>query len=175
LASNEFEGRYVGSKGNEKAGQYISKVFKDIGLKPLLGKNYYVEYSQLVYKYYGEIYKNDTGTNKTLNNVVGVIKGKDSKKAVVVSAHFDHLGYVNGKLIRGALDNASGVSALIKIANGLQAKSKEKPFDEDIIFCAFNGEEEGLAGSRAFVEQITSKKLYDNIYNINIDSIGAKA
>ncbi len=52
----------------------------------------------------------------------------------MVSAHFDHLGYVNGKLIRGALDNASGVSALIKIANGLQAKSKEKPFDEDISF-----------------------------------------
>ncbi|ANP69866.1 aminopeptidase [Clostridium tyrobutyricum] len=175
LASNEFEGRYVGSKGNEKAGQYISKVFTDIGLKPLLGKNYYVEYSQLVYKHYGEIYKNDTGTNKMLNNVVGVIKGKDSKKAVVVSAHFDHLGYVNGKLIRGALDNASGVSALIKIANGLQAKSKEKPFDEDIIFCAFNGEEEGLAGSHAFVEQLRSKKLYDSIYNINIDSIGAKA
>ncbi|MCI1996118.1 MAG: M20/M25/M40 family metallo-hydrolase [Clostridium luticellarii] len=176
LASNEFEGRYVGSKGNEKAGQYISGIFKDIGLKPLLGENYYVGYTQPVYKHSGMISADEpiNGTVKKLNNVVGVIKGKDSKKAVIVSAHFDHLGYVEGKLIRGALDNASGVSALIKIANGLQEKAKQKPFDGDIIFCAFNGEEEGLSGSRAFVEQITSKKLYDSIYNINIDSIGAK-
>ncbi|PRR82495.1 Aminopeptidase YwaD precursor [Clostridium luticellarii] len=176
LASNEFEGRYVGSKGNEKAGQYISGIFKDIGLKPLLGENYYVEYTQSVYKHFGMLSAGEAKEDvvKKLDNVVGVIKGKDSKKAVIVSAHFDHIGYQDGKIIRGALDNASGVSALIKIANGLQEKAKQKPFDEDIIFCAFNGEEEGSAGSRAFVKQITSKKLYDSIYNINIDSIGAK-
>lgn len=178
LSSNDFEGRFVGSKGNEKAGQYISKIFKDIGLEPLLGDNYYDSYSQEISKQYGKVesfesYKENTKVS-TVNNVVGVIKGKDSKKAVVVSAHFDHLGYVDGKIIRGALDNASGVSALIKIANTLQQKSKGKPFEEDIVFCAFNGEEEGLAGSRAFVEDIKSKKLYDSIYNINIDSIGAK-
>ncbi|MFL0197895.1 M28 family peptidase [Clostridium sp. WILCCON 0269] len=169
LTSNEFEGRFVGSKGNEKAGQYISKIFKDIGLKPLFGDNYYDGYSQLVYNNY------DTGTNKILNNVVGVIKGRESKNAVIVSAHFDHIGYQDGKIIRGALDNASGVSALIKIANTLQEKSKEKSFDEDIIFCAFNGEEEGLVGSRAFVNEIKSKSIYNSLYNINIDSIGAKA
>ncbi|UZQ49188.1 M28 family peptidase [Clostridium kluyveri] len=71
------------------------------------------------------------------------------------------------------MDNASR-SSLIKIANGLQEKAKEKPFYEDIIFCAFNGEEEGTAGSCAFVKQITSKSLYNSIYNINIDSIGSK-
>lgn len=57
------------------------------------------------------------------------------------------------------MDNDSGVSALIKIANGLQEKAKQKPFDEDIIFCAFNGEEEATAGSHAFVEQITSQYI----------------
>lgn len=174
LASNEFQGRFVGSKGNEKAEQYISKIFKDIGLKTLFGDNYYNKYSQLVYNNYGLVSANDTGTNKILNNVVGVIKGRKSKNAVIVSAHFDHIGYQDGKIIRGALDNASGVSALIKIANTLQKRSKEKSFDEDIIFCAFNGEEEGTAGSCAFVKQITSKSLYNSIYNINIDSIGSK-
>ncbi|UZQ49601.1 M28 family peptidase [Clostridium kluyveri] len=180
LASNEFEGRFVGSKGNEKAGQYISKIFKDMELRPLFGGTYYDGYSQEISKQYGdgqfesfEAYKENTRVS-TVNNVVGVIKSKDSKKAVIVSAHFDHLGDVDGKIIRGALDNASGVSALIKIANTLQEKSKEKSFDEDIIFCAFNGEEEALAGSRTFVDEIKSKKLYDSIYNINIDSIGAK-
>ncbi|GAE02660.1 peptidase M28 [Clostridium botulinum B str. Osaka05] len=77
----------------------------------------------------------------TINNVVGIIKGKDSKKAVVISAHPDHIGYQDGKIIRGGLDNTSDMSALIKIDNNL----KEKPFDMDIVICAFNGEEEGLA------------------------------
>jgi Zn-dependent M28 family amino/carboxypeptidase len=108
-----------------------------------------------------------------VNNVVGIIKGKDITKAVVISAHFDHLGYVNGELIRGALDNASGVSALLEIAHILKEKSKEKPFDTNIIFCVFNGEESGLKGSEAFVDAITSTAYY-NLYNINIDCVGAK-
>lgn len=173
LCSDEFEGRLTGSKGNKKAEEYVSSIFKDIGLSPLFDDSYYHKYSQDILKIYGE--SNEGDKVGTVNNVVGVIKGKDSKKAVVISAHFDHEGYrKDGKLIRGALDNASGVSALIKIANDLQEKSKEKPFDMDIVICAFNGEEEGSAGSRAFVNEITSKSLYDNLYNINIDCIGSK-
>lgn len=173
LCSDEFQGRLIGTKGNEKAGEYISKIFKDIGLVPLFGDSYYAPYTEEVYKKYGLVDDNDKPETKEINNVVGVIKGKDSKKAVVISAHFDHLGYVDGKIIRGALDNASGVSALIEIARTLKEKSKEKPFDMDIVLCAFNSEEEALAGSRAFVTEIKSKSLYSNLYNINIDSIGA--
>lgn len=174
LCSDEFQGRLIGSKGNEKAGEYISRVFKDIGLTPMFEDNYYVPYTQEVYKKYGLVSANEDNKpeKKTVNNVVGVIKGKDSKKAVVISAHFDHIGYQDGKIIRGAVDNASGMSALIKIADTLKEKSKEKPFD--IVICAFNGEEEGLAGSRAFVNEIKSKSIYSSLYNINIDSIGAK-
>ncbi|ENK1243105.1 M28 family peptidase [Clostridium sporogenes] len=173
LCSDEFEGRLTGSKGNKKAEEYVSKIFKDIGLSPLFGDSYYHKYSQDILKVYGE--SNEGDKVGTVNNVVGVIKGKDSKKAVVISAHFDHEGYrKDGKLIRGALDNASGMSALIKIANDLQEKSKEKPFDMDIVICAFNGEEEGTAGSGEFVKTITSKSIYDNLYNINIDCIGSK-
>ncbi|NFG95137.1 M28 family peptidase [Clostridium sporogenes] len=171
LCSDEFEGRLIGSKGNDKAGEYVNKIFKDIGLAPLFGNSYYEKYSQDIIKVYGGGEDSKMGT---INNVVGVIKGKNSKKAVVISAHFDHIGYQDGKIIRGALDNASGMSALIKVANNLKEKSKEKPFDMDIVICAFNGEEEGLAGSRAFVDEIISKSLYENLYNINIDSIGSK-
>ncbi len=66
------------------------------------------------------------------------------------------------------------MSALIEIARTLKGKSKEKPFNMDIILCAFNGEEEALRGSKAFVSNIKSKSLYRNLYNINIDCIGAK-
>lgn len=172
LCSDEFQGRLTGSKGNEKAGEYIAKTFKDIGLDPYFRDGYYEKYSQQVIPTYGG--DGSEAKDEIVNNVIGVIKGKDSKKAVVISAHFDHIGYQDGKIIRGALDNASGVSALIKIANNLKEKSKEKPFDMDIVLCAFNGEEEGLAGSCAFVNEIKSKAIYNSLYNINIDSIGSK-
>lgn len=173
LCSDEFQGRLTGSKGNEKAGEYIAKIFKDIGLDTLFENSYYEKYSQKIASTYRGDEKN--AKTKTVNNVVGVIRGKDSKKAVIISAHFDHLGYVNGKINRGALDNASGVSALIEIAHILKEKSKDKPFNMDIVLCAFNGEEEFMEGSRAFVQDIKSKHLYSSsLYNINIDCIGAK-
>lgn len=170
LCSDQFQGRLTGSLGNKKAEAYIKKVFEDLEMKPLFGNDFYAKYCQDVVTAYGK----DNCEIKTVNNVIGVIKGKSSNKAVVISAHFDHLGYVNGKLIRGALDNASGVSALIDIAHKLAIKSREKPFNMDIVFCAFNGEEEGLCGSRDFVHEITAKSVYSSLYNINIDCIGAK-
>ncbi|WP_258280734.1 M28 family peptidase [Clostridium sp. CM027] len=170
LCSDEFQGRLTGSKGNEKTGEYIVKTFKDIGLDPFFDDSYYQKY------YLGVNSSYRGGENniklKMVNNVVGVIKGKKSENAVVISAHFDHLGYVDGTIIRGALDNASGVSALIEVAHKLKEKSKAKPFDTDIIFCAFNGEEVGLKGSQAFVNAVTSTNY--NFYNINIDCVGAK-
>lgn len=141
LCSDELEGILIGSKGNERTRKYVSKILKDIGLTLLFVESYYEKYSQDSIKTYGSCEDSKKGI---INNVVGVIRREDSKKAVVISAHFDHIGYQDGKIIRRALDNAYGISALIKIANTLIEKSKEKPFDMDIIICAFNGEEEGL-------------------------------
>lgn len=72
------------------------------------------------------------------------------------------------------MDNASGVAALIEIAKKLKEVSLENPFESNIIFCAFNGEEQLFVGSTAFVNQSKSKSWYKNVYNINIDCIGAK-
>lgn len=72
------------------------------------------------------------------------------------------------------MDNASGVSALIKIAEELKKVSEDNPFESNIIFCAFNGEEQLYVGSTAFVHKSKSQSWYENMYNINIDSIGAK-
>lgn len=171
LCSDEFEGRLVGSEGNEKTGEYISNIYKEIGLVPFFKDNYYEPYTQAVFKSSGYNGSNDNPERKEVNNVIGVIKGKDSKKAVIISSHFDHIGYVNGKIIRGALDNASGMAALIKIANSLKERSIEKPFDMDIIICAFNGEECGSLGSQMFVAELKPKEAYESLYNINIDSI----
>lgn len=99
-------------------------------------------------------------------NIAGKISGKDNKNAIVLSAHFDHVGTVGDTIYRGAIDNASGVAVLLEIAKKL-AVSTEK-FDSDIILVAFNGEESGLQGSYHFVEELGDK--YNSIYNINLDS-----
>ena len=175
LCSDEFEGRFVGSLGNDLASEYLSDLFRDIGLVSMFGENYKHEYTQEVYKTAGLngglIAEDDYGEIKTINNIVGKIEG-NSNNAIVISAHFDHIGIQDGKIIRGAIDNASGVSVLLELAETLKNKYKiEKP-EFDIIFCAFNGEEEALKGSRNFIEDINGK--YDSLININIDSVGYK-
>jgi Zn-dependent M28 family amino/carboxypeptidase len=172
LCSDDFGGRLTGSDGDEKAGQYISGILKDLKLDAVFAGQYYEPYTQEVFKTYGITNENEPSGNKEVHNLLGVIKGNDSTKAVVISAHFDHLGYQHGKIIRGALDNASGVAAVIRVADILKKKSENKTFNQDIIFAFFDGEEEGLKGSKYFVKDIKDK--YTDIYNINIDCVGGK-
>ena len=171
LCSDEFEGRLVGNLGNELAGEYLSDLISKIRLISMFGENYKHEYTQEVYKTYGSIAEDDYGEVKIINNIIGKIEGT-SNNAVIISAHFDHIGVQDGKIIKGAIDNASGVAVLLDLAETLNNKySIEKP-EFDIIFCAFNGEERGLTGSRKFIEDIDGK--YNSLININIDSVGYK-
>lgn len=171
LCSDGFEGRLVGSLGNELAGDYLSDLFGKIGLVSIFGENYKNEYEQEVYKTYGLIAEDDYGEVKKVSNIIGKIEGK-SNNAVIISAHFDHIGIQDGKIIKGAIDNASGVAVLLELAETLNNKySVEKP-EFDIIFCAFNSEEKGLYGSKKFIENINGR--YENLININIDSVGYK-
>ena len=171
LCSYEFEGRWIGSAGNELAEEYINDLFGQIGLIPIFNESYKEEYTQEVYKNYGLIAEDDYGEVKTINNIVGKIEG-NSNNAVIISAHFDHIGIQDGKIIRGAIDNASGVAVLLDLAEILNNKYSVNEPAFDIIFCAFNGEECGLTGSEKFIEDINGK--YDNLININIDSVGYK-
>lgn len=173
LCSNEYCERLVGSKGNEKSAEYLSEVFRKIDVEPVFGSKYCVPYTQWVYPKYNVI--DDANCEyKPVDNVAGMIKGTDNTKAVVISAHFDNIGSRNeeGHVVRGALDNASGVAAVAEIAETLKNISNKKEFARDIIFVFFNGEETDFQGSSAFVRKIRSR--YINLYNINIDCIGGK-
>lgn len=172
LCSDDFGGSLAGSDGDEKAEQYITGILNDLKLDSVFAGQYYEPYTQEVFKTYGITNENEPAGNKEVHNLVGVIKGNDSTKAVVISAHFDHLGYQDGKIIKGALDNASGVATIIRIADILKKESENKTFNQDIIFAFFDGEEEGLRGSKAFVNDMQGK--YSKLYNINVDCVGGK-
>ncbi len=102
-------------------------------------------------------------------NIVGMIPGKDSSKAVVVSAHFDHVGSVGEVIYPGGHDDASGVAVMLRIAQLLTEKD-ETPA-ANVIFCAFNGEENAQQGSSALVPELASK--YSMLWGLNIDCVGS--
>ena len=93
-------------------------------------------------------------------NVAAVYPGSDpvlKKQYVVMSAHLDHIGVgapINGDAIyNGAMDNASGVAALLDIAEMLRETHAQPK--RSILFVAVTGEEKGLLGSRYFANHPT--------------------
>lgn len=103
----------------------------------------------------------------TAANIIGFIKGsKNPEKYIVLSAHYDHLGIINGKIYNGADDDGSGVCALLAMMDYF---SKNKPATS-LVFCFFDAEEKGLLGSNYFVSH--APMMLANIkLNINMDMI----
>lgn len=92
--------------------------------------------------------------DKKLVNIQGIIEGSDQSLApLILTAHFDHLGSDSqNNIYYGALDNASGTSFLLELANTLSTFGKPK---RSIIFVALNAEELGLKGSNFLLRTIT--------------------
>jgi len=87
-------------------------------------------------------------------NVIGVIPGSDpvlGQEWVIVGGHLDHNG-VNaaGDVFHGADDNASGTAVALELARCFAAL--ETPPQRSMMFIAFAGEEQGLLGSKYYVE-----------------------
>jgi len=114
-----------------------------------------------------------TRTQLESQNVAGILRGSDPKRRdefVVLSAHLDHLGIggaVNGDTIyNGAMDNASGVAAILEVAASLH-DSNAKPA-RSILFVAVTGEEKGELGSRYFAAHPTVPQS-SIVANVNTD------
>lgn len=112
-------------------------------------------------------------------NVIGVLEGKDpvlKDEAIIIGAHYDHLGHggkgsldVNSNAVHhGADDNASGVAALLELVRQLK---KDKNNRRTLIFISFGGEEEGLLGSKFYVNNPVFP-LDKTIAMINMDMVG---
>lgn len=112
-------------------------------------------------------------------NVIGVLEGTDfnlKNEALVIGAHYDHLGRGGAgslaanstEIHHGADDNASGVAALIEIARQFSMSKTNK---RTLIFIAFGGEEEGLLGSKYYVNN-PAFPLVKTVAMINMDMVG---
>ncbi len=160
LASDEMEGRKAGTAGIEKAAQYIESEFERIGLSTFEGSATYRQ--------------NFEKNGLDLFNVIGVLEGKSKKDEIVlVSAHYDHLGIkenASGDIIfNGADDDASGVSAVLALAEYFASKGNN---ERTVVFVAFTAEEMGMLGSTYFGKQIDPDKY---VAGINIEMIGKES
>ena len=108
-------------------------------------------------------------------NVVGRIDGSDAKlkdEWVLYSAHWDHLGRDAEKpgdnIYNGAVDNASGVAAIIELAQAHQKLAQ--PTKRSALFMATTAEESGLLGAKFYAEN-PLYPLEKTVANINIDGV----
>ena len=121
---------------------------------------------------------------REVRNVVGTIPGADPSlagEAVVVGAHYDHLGLggrhsmasdSTGQVHNGADDNASGTAALLEMAHALSGAAARPA--RTIVFAAFAGEELGLLGSAWYVDHPVVP-LEATVAMVNLDMIGRPA
>jgi len=111
----------------------------------------------------------------TSGNVLGVVPGSDPQRAaeaIVVTAHFDHLGRGQAKngddIYNGALDNGSGTAALLALARAC-AQCEPRPA-RSILFAAVTAEESGLLGSEWLANHLPFDRK-QTIANYNIDGL----
>ncbi len=175
LASDSLAGRRSGQPGAAKAARYIADEFARLGLSPIDSTRSFMqpfEFSE---------HAMDTskhGTTKAMN-VIGFLSGYDANlrnEVVVIGAHYDHLGMGGANALDsvkaihyGADDNASGTAGLLELAEYYSKNRFE--VKRSILFIAFSGEEEGLFGSKYYVEH-PLLPLKNTQAMINLDMIG---
>lgn len=158
LADAKFEGRGAGTPGGAAAREWILERFTAIGLQPVSGAHIqpFTFSSRAL-----------SGRDAKGANVIGICLGRESRLPVfVVSAHYDHLGVRDGVVYPGADDNASGVAVMLEIA----AFCQQQPLRRSIVFAAFDAEEGGLNGAKAFLASppLPTERI---ALNVNLDMV----
>ena len=145
LSGEDFQGRETGTEGEAKAAKHIVAEMRRAGLQPV----------QQLFE----------GHGTTGRNIIAVIPGS-MEEAVIVGAHYDHLGGDGKKVYCGADDNASGTAVVIDMAR----RFAKKPARRTIILIAFSGEEMGILGSRYYVNHPAAAET--PVAMINLDMVG---
>lgn len=162
-ASDYFEGRETGARGQKKAVDFIRQFYTTHGIGAAQGTENYFQPMELNIK--GKMVKTE--------NVAAIIEGNEfPNEYIVISSHLDHVGIQNGMIHNGADDDGSGTVAMLEIAEAFQAAAATGQGPKrSIIFLHVTGEEKGLLGSSYY----TKNPLYplvDTMANLNVDMIG---
>ncbi len=186
LASDAFEGRMVGTFGEEKTVAFLTERLKLAGVAGGMADGGYVMRFDIAKRDRpvpaegpnmpnGQIAfmnaMNAAGATGS-RNIVGVVRGKNSDgKSVVVMAHWDHLGICRptdpvDRICNGAVDNASGTAAVLAVA----ARVAKMTPDRDVWFVLTGAEEWGLLGAKAFVDK-PPLPLSSIVAGFNLDTI----
>jgi hypothetical protein len=161
--AERFAGRAAGSPGGVAARAWVLERIKAIGLSPVSGSY------EFPFSFTGPVLKGRAGGNGA--NVIGLCVGSDqAAPAFVVSAHYDHLGVREGVTYPGADDNASGIAVMLAVAEHCMAT----PFRRTIVFAAFDAEEAGLQGAKAFLLSPPFPKSRIAL-NVNLDMVSRSA
>ena len=168
LADEKINGREAGTKECAKIMKFIAKEMKsfgyDVDIQKITDKSLTAAIGE---PKKGKVYP------KKMGNVIARIEGKEPHKLVVVGAHFDHLGNKPGIGIHpGADDNASGIVALLSLAKMMKLSGIQPQYT--VLFCAWDGEEKGLLGSKYFVSDwYANRTEKDTICRyMNFDMVG---
>ncbi len=163
LAHDMNHGRATGTRDAARVARYIETHFRQYGLEPFCEGSFYQPLLA------------DSASGTVGRNVIGFVPSAvPSDEYVLITAHYDHLGVLDGNIYNGADDNASGVTVLLNLADmfGTMKKTRTGP-DKNIIFAALDAKELNMAGSKALVGRLQEREMTDSIIcAINIDQIG---
>ena len=159
LAADSFGGRVVGTPHGAMARAYVRSAFQAAGLQPI-GGSFDQPFS----------FSRRDSTVVNAANVVGMVRGtRFPGRYIVVTAHYDHVrgpAVAGDSIYNGADDNASGAAAVLEVAQYFAA---HRPANS-MIFVAFDAEEAGLRGARAFLAS-PPVALDSIIMNVNMDMV----
>ncbi|MCA2993242.1 M20/M25/M40 family metallo-hydrolase [Gemmatimonas sp.] len=159
LAADSMEGRRTGTPGSARARAYLVQQLTTMGARPV-GASFEHPFR---FRARGAA----AADSMAGVNLVARIPGRSgSGRALVLSAHYDHLGVRNGEIFNGADDDASGCVALLTVAERLM----RTPPQHDVVLVFFDAEEMGLQGARAFVSA-PPIPLESIAANINLDMV----
>jgi hypothetical protein len=105
-------------------------------------------------------------------NVVALLPGSDPRlkaQTVLLTAHHDHMGVLNGHIYHGADDNASGIAGILGVARAM-VKVGVHP-KRSVLFIAFDGEERVFLGSYFYATHPVVP-LAETVAIVNLDMIG---
>ncbi|RYE84388.1 MAG: M20/M25/M40 family metallo-hydrolase [Myxococcales bacterium] len=177
LASDDLEGRNVGTPGLARAAGYLQEKLAESGLTPAGDPR-----SQDRRRGYEQRFSVE---GNPTTNVLATIEGSDPALAgevVVIGAHFDHLGSArqahpgrkgapvgDDSIWNGADDNASGTAVTLAVAQALGAGGVS--CRRTLLFAFFSAEEWGLRGSRWYTEHPVAPMAKHRLM-LNLDMVG---